>query len=69
MARYVPATRSGAPLADHVKPEVVGCIRFYRTTNAIPSRVYYMRENHGRADVFVAQEFLGLADVVAHLRM
>jgi len=35
----------------------------------MPSRVYYMRVNHGRADVFVVQALLGLADVVAHLRM
>ena len=35
----------------------------------MPSRVYYMRVNHGRADVFVVQALLGLADIVAHLRM
>ena len=41
-----------------------------RPTARLPgmlSLVQYMRVNYGRADVFVAQEFLG-ADIVAHLR-
>ena len=38
-----------------------------RTLNTMSALVQDVRVNHGRADVFVAEEFLDCADIIARL--